>query len=144
MEKLHRIESKSLLIEYRSVLLELHRNFTTAHSISSTRTNFFIRVTYNPEQHAKAVGFGECGLPPKKPGCYLSDVGDCFAFMQALDARIKTGEEGQGEGDHEILQLMEEKLGNLQSELKTQVVQLINICHEFTGTEHFRAPKCAL
>ena len=27
------------------------------------------------------IGRGEAGLPPKKPGCYLADVDDCFNFV---------------------------------------------------------------
>lgn len=79
MQEKSRIEYRSLIIDYQSVLLDLHRNFTTAHSSSSTRTNFFIRVgSGRPDIYLKYFGYGECGLPPKKPGCYMSDINDCF------------------------------------------------------------------
>lgn len=69
---------RSLVIRFKSYVLSFHRNFTTAHSTSATRTNFFIRVaSERPEIHMKMYGFGECGLPPKKPGCYMSDMNDC-------------------------------------------------------------------
>ena len=44
----------------------------------------------------KEYGFGECGLPPKKPGCYMSDVGECGKFMGRVkeDLRI-LGEVGK-------------------------------------------------
>ena len=36
------------------------------------------------------VGLGECGLPPKKPNCYLADICDCESFMLELADKIPT------------------------------------------------------
>lgn len=30
------------------------------------------------------VGYGECGLPPKKPFCYIADIKDCMAFYSDI------------------------------------------------------------
>jgi hypothetical protein len=36
-----------------------------------------------------SVGYGECGLPPKKPYCYLADINDCEAFMKSMMTELK-------------------------------------------------------
>ena len=41
----------------------------TSHSLSTSRINFFIDISY-----LEKVGKGEAGLPPKKLGCYLADI----------------------------------------------------------------------
>lgn len=34
------------------------------------------------------AGYGECGLPPKKPFCYLSDINDCMDFYSEIQNRF--------------------------------------------------------
>jgi len=34
------------------------------------------------------VGYGECGLPPKKPGVYLADLADVQAYFQSYKAHV--------------------------------------------------------
>ena len=65
---------EQLIISWKVVKLTLRRTFTTAHSSSDTRSNFFFRISH---EDIKEKGYGECGLPPKKKLCYLADVVDC-------------------------------------------------------------------
>ena len=80
-----RIVCGALTIDYKPLLLTLHRNFTTAHSTSTHRTNFVVRVG----SQNGIMGYGECGLPPKKPKCYLADIDDCLGFMTVLQQAVE-------------------------------------------------------
>lgn len=66
-------------------MLKLKRNFSTAHSTSSERHNFLVKVSIEGNE---MVGLGECGLPPKKPNCYLSDITDCYTFINKLVQKL--------------------------------------------------------
>ena len=72
-----------LTISYRTFQLQLKRSFVTAHSASAGRTNFLLSAHSND-----IIGYGECGLPPKKPHCYLADIQDCQNFMVILQQQL--------------------------------------------------------
>lgn len=59
--------------------LELRSSFGTAHSATTARTNVLVRL---------ADGFGEIGLPPLKPRCYLADLTSCMAFADRYRAAL--------------------------------------------------------
>jgi len=65
---------------FEPLRLRLRHIFGTSHSSSSTRTNaLYIFTLHKGGSNGTSIvsGEGECGLPPKKPGCYLADVTDC-------------------------------------------------------------------
>lgn len=65
--------------------LDLRSSFGTSHSSTMTRTNALLRVSI-----AGLDGFGEAGLPPKKFGCYESDLGDIVAFFRAWQEHLES------------------------------------------------------
>jgi hypothetical protein len=52
-------------------IIKLKNPFGTSHSLTTSRHNALLTVYFQGE-----YGFGECGLPPKKPHCYYSDYED--------------------------------------------------------------------
>lgn len=59
MIKKDRVCFKHIFIDFKRIILTLHRNFNTAHSSSATRVNFFVRVgSSTPEIDAKMYGYG--------------------------------------------------------------------------------------
>jgi hypothetical protein len=76
-------------VAWRELVITLKRAFNTAHSSSSERHNFLVRIEADG---VEVRGFGECGLPPKKPHCYLADVKDCRDFMGELGNAVKASQ----------------------------------------------------
>lgn len=59
MIKNERVSFKHIFIDFKRIILTLHRNFNTAHSSSATRVNFFVRVgSKTQEIDAKIYGYG--------------------------------------------------------------------------------------
>src|SRR3989338_11570393 len=70
-------EGKYVEIEWREYKLELRAEFGTSHSRTRERRNGLIGVKVGD-----ACGWGEVGLPPKKPFCYLADFDDLHTFLE--------------------------------------------------------------
>eukprot|EP00898_Chlorokybus_atmophyticus_P002366 jgi/Chlat1/312/Chrsp1S03065 len=67
----------------KPAVLTLRTAFGTSHSSSHTRTNAAVTLTV-----ADTEGYGEAGLPPKKPGVYEADYADVHAFFTAWAATV--------------------------------------------------------
>jgi L-alanine-DL-glutamate epimerase-like enolase superfamily enzyme len=71
--------------------LTLRSAFGTSHSITSSRVNALISLRINltnvPESNGY-VGYGEVGLPPKKPLCYLADLSDIRTYFEAFNKHV--------------------------------------------------------
>jgi L-alanine-DL-glutamate epimerase-like enolase superfamily enzyme len=72
--------------------LKLRTAFGTSHSATTTRTNALIGVhLFNgSEQQQQIIGYGEVGLPPKKPNCYLADYNDIVLFFEMYCNHIES------------------------------------------------------
>ena len=81
--------------------LRLRSSFGTAHTQSLVRLNALVRLSVGLYSSC-----AEVGLPPKKPGCYEADYGDCARFFAALTRRLdaelrrdaRPAQDGQEEG----------------------------------------------
>lgn len=65
-------------------VLDLRSDFGTSHSSTAQRTNALLSVSLAARGEGETkttVGWGEVGLPPKKPGCYLADYSDVLSFF---------------------------------------------------------------
>jgi L-alanine-DL-glutamate epimerase-like enolase superfamily enzyme len=69
--------------------LALRSAFGTSHSSTSERTNALLRLRILDSKGVLANGFGEAGLPPKKFGCYESDLNDVVAFFRAFEPHLR-------------------------------------------------------
>jgi hypothetical protein len=66
-------------------ILKLRTAFGTSHSSTMTRKNALIRVRILQQQQQPQVileGYGEIGLPPKKPGVYEANYEDVVQFYR--------------------------------------------------------------
>ncbi|GAM28921.1 hypothetical protein SAMD00019534_120970, partial [Acytostelium subglobosum LB1] len=72
---------KIVLSPYR---LNLRNPFGTAHSLTTVRNNALITITVNG-----VFGYGECGVPPKKPLCYFADYNDIVDYCQTYFEELK-------------------------------------------------------
>jgi L-alanine-DL-glutamate epimerase-like enolase superfamily enzyme len=59
--------------------LILRTTFGTSHSATNERLNGLITVKVGNES-----GYGECAMPPKKPGIYLADYEDCVKCFEVV------------------------------------------------------------
>ncbi|KYQ96886.1 mandelate racemase/muconate lactonizing enzyme domain-containing protein [Tieghemostelium lacteum] len=73
------IGKNNVQIELKPYKLELRNPFGTAHSLTTERTNGLVSV-----QIDNVIGYGECGLPPKKPYCYLADYNDIDIYFKSF------------------------------------------------------------
>eukprot|EP01112_Ceratiomyxa_fruticulosa_P014556 TRINITY_DN4180_c0_g1_i2.p1 TRINITY_DN4180_c0_g1~~TRINITY_DN4180_c0_g1_i2.p1 ORF type:complete len:226 (+),score=37.35 TRINITY_DN4180_c0_g1_i2:157-834(+) len=62
-------------------ILELRSAFGTAHSLTTQRTNALITIQLGDSKNT-FIGYGEVGLPPKKPHCYKADYNDVVVYFQ--------------------------------------------------------------
>eukprot|EP00762_Andalucia_godoyi_P001473 ANDGO_00309.mRNA.1 Enolase superfamily member DDB_G0284701 len=78
--------SYRVLLSVESLHLRLRHVFGTSHSSSTSRTNGLFRVLITDERSSSCTieSFGECGLPPKKPGCYFADMKDCHDYFHQV------------------------------------------------------------
>jgi len=73
------------LYEYH---LELRSAFGTSHSSTTHRTNALIGISIKIGTE-EWNGFGECGLPPKKPKCYLADFSDIKLYFEQYCSHVE-------------------------------------------------------
>ncbi|KAJ3431097.1 enolase superfamily member [Anaeramoeba flamelloides] len=92
MSQLFNLENHTIEIKQTKYPLTLRTLFGTSHSKTNTRTNCLISVCLDSSQ--TEIGYGEIGLPPKKPNCYLADPQDISlwfdAFFDYLEKICKT------------------------------------------------------
>lgn len=72
--------------------LQLRSAFGTSHSSTTVRTNALIRVRVRSsatEEVSVWSGYGEVGLPPKKPNCYLANYDDIAHFFQLFCENVE-------------------------------------------------------
>jgi L-alanine-DL-glutamate epimerase-like enolase superfamily enzyme len=69
--------------------LALRSAFGTSHSSTSERTNALFQMRIIASDRVLAQGYGEAGLPPKKFGCYESDLDDVVAFFLAFEPHLR-------------------------------------------------------
>jgi L-alanine-DL-glutamate epimerase-like enolase superfamily enzyme len=88
-----------LRIALRPYVLALESAFGTSHSSTTARRNALLTLAWRGEgADEPLVGYGECGLPPKKPGCYEADYSDVLRCFHAFCAGAGAGA-GAGGGD---------------------------------------------
>ncbi|KAF0979728.1 hypothetical protein FDP41_001396 [Naegleria fowleri] len=85
---LHATKNLQITLQLFEYHLELRSAFGTSHSSTTHRKNSLVNISIQEQYHESSrssffEGFGECGLPPKKPNCYLADFDDIkFYFEQ--------------------------------------------------------------
>lgn len=77
VERSFSIRGTTVTIRHTVLNIKLRATFGTSHSSTTSRTNSLIEIAF-AGSHS---GFGEIGLPPKKPGCYLADTADIAAWL---------------------------------------------------------------
>jgi len=65
--------------------LDLRSAFGTSHSLTTQRTNALITAQINDN----FVGYGEIGLPPKKPLCYTADYEDVETYFKSYQKEME-------------------------------------------------------
>src|SRR4051812_11955215 len=85
--------------------LALLSTFGTAHSATTSRTNVLVSTHLvardsDGASSREVVGFGEIGLPPKKPLCYLADLESVERYFVAFEARCRSSSAAVGEVSH--------------------------------------------
>ncbi|KAF2075032.1 hypothetical protein CYY_003684 [Polysphondylium violaceum] len=87
-----RYKKLSISINIRPYRLHLRNPFGTAHSVTTERNNALVTIEIINDENHTLRGYGECGLPPKKPYCYLADFNDIqqyfSQYLQMLKERI--------------------------------------------------------
>eukprot|EP01132_Coremiostelium_polycephalum_P011878 gene11878-14529_t len=73
-------------LSLKPYVLTLRNPFGTAHSLTTTRQNALITISIDQN---KLVGYGESGLPPKKPNCYLADYNDIESYFETFTKDIQ-------------------------------------------------------
>ncbi len=84
-EKLFVYKDRQVAIRHSQLTLRLRATFGTSHSSSTQRTNSLIEIAL---PRSSVSGYGEIGLPPKKPGCYLANTTDIAAWLAGLGTYI--------------------------------------------------------
>ncbi|KAJ5066972.1 enolase superfamily member [Anaeramoeba ignava] len=79
MKKTFIIKDSKIEISCKVFPLNLRTTFGTSHSFSNKRENILITISNGNE-----TGFGEVGLPPKKPPIYVADPDDVMEWMKSL------------------------------------------------------------
>ncbi|KAJ6242187.1 enolase superfamily member [Anaeramoeba flamelloides] len=82
MSQLFKLENHTIEIKQTKYPLTLRTLFGTSHSKTNTRTNCLISVCLDSSR--TEIGYGEIGLPPKKPNCYLADPQDISLWFEAF------------------------------------------------------------
>lgn len=86
-------------LSFAPLPVRLRHAFGTSHSSTSMRTNALFRCTVSSvgvmcelatSRVTDATGYGEAGLPPKKPLCYLADLNDCREFFSTFSDFCKS------------------------------------------------------
>jgi L-alanine-DL-glutamate epimerase-like enolase superfamily enzyme len=80
----YKCEGVDLALRLVELPLQLRSTFGTSHSYSDSRLNALIII-----EVGSVSGYGECGLPPKKPGVYYADFNDIKIYIEALDKKIR-------------------------------------------------------
>jgi L-alanine-DL-glutamate epimerase-like enolase superfamily enzyme len=92
-------------LSFETLVLRLRHTFGTSHSSTTQRHNALFSCSWrtaagkgSEADDALLVGYGESGLPPKKPKCYLADVNDCRAtfeiFCSAVERKLHENDVG--------------------------------------------------
>jgi L-alanine-DL-glutamate epimerase-like enolase superfamily enzyme len=92
-------------LSFETLVLRLRHAFGTSHSSTTQRHNALFSCSWRTAagksteaEDALLVGYGESGLPPKKPKCYLADVNDCRAtfeiFCSAIERKLQENDVG--------------------------------------------------
>jgi hypothetical protein len=61
----------------------IYTDFSTAHSLTTERKDALFTLKVND-----IVGYGEVGLPPKKPFCYKADYNDIVQYYTFYAAKV--------------------------------------------------------
>jgi len=80
IEKAFTIKGTPMIIRHTLLKIKLRATFGTSHSSTTSRTNSLIEIAFNGSHS----GYGEVGLPPKKPGCYVADPTDIIAWLTSF------------------------------------------------------------
>eukprot|EP00026_Physarum_polycephalum_P009161 Phypoly_transcript_09273.p1 GENE.Phypoly_transcript_09273~~Phypoly_transcript_09273.p1 ORF type:complete len:423 (+),score=78.39 Phypoly_transcript_09273:66-1334(+) len=84
MNKSFTIKSCSVSISLELYPLVLRAAFGTAHSLTTERKDALFTLKIND-----IVGYGEVGLPPKKPFCYKADYNDIEQYCKYYAAKVE-------------------------------------------------------
>jgi hypothetical protein len=60
---------QGITISYGEFRIKIRNGFRTAHTYTTERHNFIVRIELDG-----CIGEGEAGLPPKKADCYLANI----------------------------------------------------------------------
>ncbi|EFA75622.1 mandelate racemase/muconate lactonizing enzyme domain-containing protein [Heterostelium album PN500] len=75
--------SKVINLKLDKYPLNLRNPFGTAHSVTTVRNNVLITLEIDG-----VLGYGECGVPPKKPLCYFADFDDIQSYFNSYVASL--------------------------------------------------------
>uniref|UniRef100_A0A914VCA9 Enolase C-terminal domain-containing protein n=1 Tax=Plectus sambesii TaxID=2011161 RepID=A0A914VCA9_9BILA len=76
-------KNNTVILRLEPYPLNLRTSFGTSHSATSERFNGLVTIKVN-----ELTGYGECAMPPKKPGVYLADYNDCVSYFEAFIQHI--------------------------------------------------------
>ncbi|KAN0047823.1 hypothetical protein ACTA71_002210 [Dictyostelium dimigraforme] len=134
--------------------LNLRNPFGTAHSVTTTRTNALIEIKVED-----ISGFGECGLPPKKPLCYLADYNDIETYFNGWIKEIdeKQKQFSQQESYHydafnkilnkEYFKELRKEINDQQQQQQQSVYQFLFECLDNckeNSKDYSYASRCAI
>lgn len=72
----------SIELNFEEYVISFRSSFGTSHSSTSYRTNGLVTLKIEDIK-----GYGECGLPPKKPLCYESNIDDCKKLFELFSKK---------------------------------------------------------
>ncbi|CUG91780.1 chloromuconate cycloisomerase, putative [Bodo saltans] len=84
-------------LSFETLSLRLRHAFGTSHSSTTHRNNALFQCRWGDTSDVNIVGYGESGLPPKKPKCYLADVNDCKATFELYCSAIEAALQNNGD-----------------------------------------------
>jgi L-alanine-DL-glutamate epimerase-like enolase superfamily enzyme len=85
------VDTFSVLITLDAFKLSLRTAFGTSHSSTTSRTNALLAIEISHLDGTPVVsGVGESGMPPKKFGCYESDINDIVSFFSAFEVHLQS------------------------------------------------------